>query len=56
MRSILGFLTPARLGGDEFALLLDDIASGDEALAVGERVVRAVATPFAAVAQCRQLS
>jgi len=38
--------TVARLGGDEFALLLEDVASGDEALAVGERVVRAVATPF----------
>ncbi|MGK2850175.1 MAG: diguanylate cyclase domain-containing protein [Candidatus Limnocylindrales bacterium] len=38
--------TVARLGGDEFALLLEDVASGDEALAVGERVVSAVAAPF----------
>ncbi len=38
--------TVARLGGDEFALLLEDVASGDEALAAGERVVGAFAEPF----------
>lgn len=38
--------TVARLGGDEFALLLEDVASGDEALAVGERVVGAFVAPF----------
>lgn len=38
--------TVARLGGDEFALLLEDVGSGEEALAVGERAVAAIAAPF----------
>ncbi len=38
--------TVARLGGDEFALLLEELASGDEALAVAERAIEAVAAPF----------
>ncbi len=39
--------TVARLGGDEFTILLDGVASGDEALAVAERVQASLATPFA---------
>jgi diguanylate cyclase (GGDEF)-like protein len=38
--------TAARLGGDEFALLLDEVASPAEALAVARRAVDAVAAPF----------
>ncbi len=38
--------TVARLGGDEFALLLEELTSDDEALAVAERVVDALAAPF----------
>ena len=38
--------TAARLGGDEFAMLLEEIASVDEALAVAGRAVDAVAAPF----------
>ncbi|MEA2506530.1 MAG: hypothetical protein QOH48_1148 [Actinomycetota bacterium] len=38
--------TAARLGGDEFAILLDGIWRMEEALAVGERVLAAVQTPF----------
>ena len=38
--------TVARLGGDEFALLLDEIASGDEALAVATRVLDSLEPPF----------
>lgn len=38
--------TAARLGGDEFALLLEEVASPAEALAVARRAVDAVAAPF----------
>jgi len=38
--------TVARLGGDEFALLLEELASGDEALAIAERALEAIAVPF----------
>ncbi|HSO29140.1 MAG TPA: sensor domain-containing diguanylate cyclase [Candidatus Sulfomarinibacteraceae bacterium] len=38
--------TVARLGGDEYALLLEELDSGDEALAIAERAVGAVAAPF----------
>jgi len=38
--------TVARLGGDEFALLLEELASADEALVVAQRAVDAVAAPF----------
>ncbi|MBF6605696.1 MAG: diguanylate cyclase [Chloroflexi bacterium] len=38
--------TVARLGGDEFALLLEEVASGDEALAVARRAIAAAALPL----------
>jgi diguanylate cyclase (GGDEF)-like protein len=38
--------TAARLGGDEFALLIEEVASPAEALAVAGRAVDAVAAPF----------
>ena len=38
--------TVARLGGDEFALLLEEVASGDEALAVAKRAIAAAALPL----------
>jgi diguanylate cyclase (GGDEF)-like protein len=38
--------TVARLGGDEFAVLATDLASGADAVAVGERVLAALAEPF----------
>ncbi|HEX4865550.1 MAG TPA: EAL domain-containing protein [Acidimicrobiales bacterium] len=38
--------TVARLGGDEFAILVEDIACEDDAAAVAERVLDALATPF----------
>lgn len=38
--------TAARLGGDEFALLLEEVASPAEALAVARRAVDAVAAPL----------
>jgi diguanylate cyclase (GGDEF)-like protein/PAS domain S-box-containing protein len=37
--------TAARLGGDEFAVLLEAVASQDEALAVAERLVAALRIP-----------
>lgn len=43
--------TVARLGGDEFALLLEELASADEALAVAERALDAVAAPFELASQ-----
>jgi diguanylate cyclase (GGDEF)-like protein/PAS domain S-box-containing protein len=38
--------TAARLGGDEFAILLDGIWQAEEALAVGERILNAIETPY----------
>lgn len=38
--------TLARLGGDEFAVLLEEIASDAEALAIGERLLRALDEPI----------
>ncbi len=38
--------TLSRLGGDEFVILVEDIESEDEALALGERVLGAMAKPF----------
>jgi diguanylate cyclase (GGDEF)-like protein/PAS domain S-box-containing protein len=38
--------TLARLGGDEFTILLDDLASEDEAVAVAERVMASLDVPF----------
>jgi diguanylate cyclase (GGDEF)-like protein len=39
--------TVARLGGDEFTLLLENIESADQAIAVVERIKRALLAPFA---------
>lgn len=41
-----GAETIARLGGDEFAVLLPDITDLDGAIAVAERIRRALLTPF----------
>ena len=38
--------TVARLGGDEFALLLEEVASSDEVLAISGRVGRSFKPPF----------
>jgi diguanylate cyclase (GGDEF)-like protein/PAS domain S-box-containing protein len=38
--------TVARLGGDEFVVLAEDIDGDSEALALGERVLRALEVPF----------
>ncbi len=38
--------TVARLGGDEFVLLLEDLASDDEALVVAQRAIDTLAAPF----------
>lgn len=38
--------TAARMGGDEFTLILEDIHSPADAVAVAERVQRSLATPF----------
>ncbi len=38
--------TVARLGGDEFAVLLEDVGSVDEAVAVAERIQRELLTPI----------
>ncbi|MCU1487130.1 MAG: Diguanylate cyclase protein [Actinomycetia bacterium] len=37
--------TPARLGGDEFAVLLEDLASVEEAATIADRLVQAIAAP-----------
>jgi diguanylate cyclase (GGDEF)-like protein/PAS domain S-box-containing protein len=37
--------TVARLGGDEFAVLCEDLAAPHEAVAVAERIIKAVAAP-----------
>ena len=36
----------ARFGGDEFAILCEDLRDEEDAVAVAERVLRALATPF----------
>jgi diguanylate cyclase (GGDEF)-like protein len=38
--------TVSRFGGDEFAILVEDIRDEQDAIAVGERVLRAFSTPF----------
>lgn len=38
--------TVARLGGDEFAILLDGLASEDDAILVAERIQQALTRPF----------
>jgi diguanylate cyclase len=38
--------TVARIGGDEFVLLIEDVTSADEALALADRLVRRLAQPF----------
>jgi len=38
--------TVARFGGDEFAILCEDIVDEQDAIAVGERVLRAFSLPF----------
>ncbi|HEY4410029.1 MAG TPA: diguanylate cyclase, partial [Acidimicrobiia bacterium] len=38
--------TVARLGGDEFAVLVEDIAGEDDAVAMSERLLAALAAPF----------
>ncbi|MDT0164914.1 GGDEF domain-containing protein [Actinotalea sp. AC32] len=38
--------TAARVGGDEFVVLLDDVASGDAALAVARRVGECLRAPY----------
>jgi diguanylate cyclase (GGDEF)-like protein/PAS domain S-box-containing protein len=38
--------TIARVGGDEFTILLEDLADGGEAVAVAERIHRALETPI----------
>jgi diguanylate cyclase (GGDEF)-like protein len=38
--------TVARFGGDEFAILCEDIVDEQDAIAVGQRVLRAFSTPF----------
>jgi diguanylate cyclase (GGDEF)-like protein/PAS domain S-box-containing protein len=40
--------TAARLGGDEFVVLAEDLESEEEALAVAQRVLRALQAPFRA--------
>ena len=38
--------TAARLGGDEFAILIEDVQRDDEAIAVADRLLTALAVPF----------
>ena len=38
--------TPARFGGDEFVLICDDVNDPQDAVAVAERLVKALARPF----------
>ena len=47
--------SPAR-GADEFLVLLQDVRTADEALAVVDRVRDAFATPFAGAAACHHLT
>ena len=44
-RSVLGSDTVGRLGGDEFAVILGDITSEDNAVAVATRILGALAEP-----------
>jgi diguanylate cyclase (GGDEF)-like protein/PAS domain S-box-containing protein len=44
-RSVLGSDTVGRLGGDEFAVVLGDIASADNAIAVATRILGMLAEP-----------
>lgn len=48
--------TVARLGGDEFAVILEDLADGDEALAIAARAIAAVGAPFELTDQCTTFS
>ncbi len=47
---LLGVLRPddtlARLGGDEFAVLVEDLSIPEEAVELGERIVRSARVPF----------
>ncbi len=38
--------TVARMGGDEFTIILDEAANADEAVEVGERILKALVTPL----------
>jgi diguanylate cyclase (GGDEF)-like protein len=38
--------TAARIGGDEFTILLEDVASEAEAVAIAERIIREVGAPY----------
>ena len=38
--------TPARLGGDEFAVLVEDLSAQSDAVAVAERIIQSLVTPF----------
>lgn len=38
--------TVARLGGDEFAILLEDLPNPNEAMLVGERLIKAISQPM----------
>ena len=46
--------TPARLGGDEFAVLIEDLTTPDDAMAIAERLMEALAVPF--VVRSKELS
>jgi diguanylate cyclase (GGDEF)-like protein len=48
--------TVARLGGDEFALLLEELTSADQALAIAERALTALTTPFDLVVESVSVS
>jgi len=37
---------PARFGGDEFVLVCEDVANEDDAVAVAERLIKALSLPF----------
>ena len=45
-RTVRAGAVVARLGGDQFGVLLPDVATAQEALTVGERIVVALAAPF----------
>jgi diguanylate cyclase (GGDEF)-like protein len=48
--------TVGRFGGDEFAVLAEQISTVDDAIAVADRVLRALQVPFAVGDQPRQIS